>query len=33
MNGAKEGDEEGVATFTGERGETMIDYAIGDRKD
>jgi len=31
MNGAKEGDREGEVTFTGGRGETVIDYAIGDR--
>ncbi|TGZ32512.1 Uncharacterized protein DBV15_12731 [Temnothorax longispinosus] len=32
MNGAKKGDEEGEVTFTGKRGETVINYAIGDRK-
>jgi len=31
MNGAKEGDKEGEMTFTGGRGETVIDYVIGDR--
>lgn len=31
MNEAKEGDGEGEMTFTGGRGETMIDYVIGNR--
>lgn len=31
MNGAKEGDKEREMTFTGGRGETVIDYVIGDR--
>lgn len=31
MNRAKEGDKEGEVTFTGGRGETVIDYVIGDR--
>lgn len=31
MNGAKEEDKEGEVTFTGGRGETVIDYVIGDR--
>ena len=32
MNGAKEGDEKGEVTFTGGRGETVIDYVIGDKR-
>jgi len=31
MNRAKEGDRKGEVTFTGGRGETVIDYVIGDR--
>ena len=29
MNGVKEGDKEGKWTFTGSRGESVIDYVIG----
>ena len=32
MNGIKEGDEEGEFTYTGGRGESVIDYVIGDSK-
>lgn len=31
INGAKEGDEEGEWTFTGGRGDSVIDYVIGNR--
>lgn len=31
MNGAKEGDKKGEVTFIGGRGETVIDYVLGDR--
>lgn len=31
MNGVKGGDEKGEMTFTGERGETVIDYVLEDR--
>lgn len=31
MNGAKEGDKEREVTFIGERGESVIDYVLGDR--
>lgn len=32
MNGNIEGDEEGGYTFTGGRGETVIDYVIENKK-
>lgn len=31
MNGIKEGDKEEEVTITGERGETVIDYVMGNR--
>lgn len=31
INGAKEGDREREMTFIGGRGETVIDYVLGDR--
>lgn len=30
LNGCTRGDEEGEYSFTGEKGNTVIDYAIGD---
>lgn len=33
MNGAKESDKEGGMKFIEERGETVIEYVIGYRKD
>lgn len=32
LNGSIRGDEEGEYTYTGERGETVIDYALGGRE-
>lgn len=32
MNGAKEGNKEGKVMFIGGRGETIIDYVLGDRE-
>jgi len=32
LNGAVEGDEEGEFTYTGGRGESVIDYVIGEEK-
>lgn len=31
MNGVKKGDEKGEVTFTGGRGETVVNYVIRDR--
>lgn len=31
INGAMEGDKKGEVTFIGGRGETVIDYVLGDR--
>lgn len=31
INGMKEGDEEGEVIFTGRRGETVINYVLGDK--
>lgn len=32
MNGNIKGDKEGELTYTGERGESVIDYVIGDER-
>lgn len=33
INGVKEGDREGEVTFTGGRGETVIDYKQGKKEE